>query len=51
MSKRNPSGKPTFTRRITAITFTNRFMKSKVKAMSIKPPPLKFVNRPKEPTR
>ena len=51
MSKRNPSGKATRTRRATAITFSNRFAKSKVKAMSIKPPPLKFVNRPKEPTR
>jgi len=51
MSKKNPSGKPTFTRRLTAITFTNRFAKNRVKIVARKPPPLKFLNRPKEPTR
>jgi len=45
-SKKNPSGQRTITRRLTAVTYTNRFTKAQNKRFTIKPP---FRSSPKVP--
>ena len=51
MSRKNPSGKATRTHRVTAMTFTNRYTKATNKRFTMKPPPTKFINKFREPSR